>query len=231
MAKHLYHIRFDKIKSEISKQKSKIAYNLKNKSLLELSKNLGNSFYDVAIYEFLDNFKIIQDQNYALQIYNTFKSKHFTEQLYIHLGLDMFDNDLDKQIVFYSFVYFLYQNQNDTNTTIKQKLFYHYFLHYITIVNKNTPTNINFKDMTLSYIKDKDIVLKESYKIDEDTKIVDFKLLINKQEIIKLQGKSIKTLRKQSYKKLFLYLIENSEEYTKKSKKMLSLEDVKEMWE
>ena len=93
----------------------------------------------------------------------------------------MFDNSLDKQIVFYNFVYFLYQNQNDANTNIKQKLFYHYFLHYITIVNKNTSTNINFKDMTLSYIKDKDIVLKESYKIDGDTKIVDFKLLINKQ--------------------------------------------------
>jgi hypothetical protein len=66
--------------------------------------------------------------------------------------------------------------------------------------------------MTLSYIKNKDIVIKESYVLNKDTKIVDFKLLLNSKVKIQLEGKSIKTLRKQAYKKIFLYLIDEARE-------------------
>jgi hypothetical protein len=124
----------------------------------------------------------------------------------------MFDNTIDKQVVFYSFVYYLFTSSNKFTQDIQQKLFYHYFLHSISIVNKNTSTNINYKDMTLSYIKNKDIVIKESYMLNKDTKIVNFKLLLNSKVKIQLEGKSIKTLRKQAYKKIFLYLIDEDRE-------------------
>jgi hypothetical protein len=139
-----------------------------------------------------------------------FKSKTFIDELYTHLGLDMFDNTIDKQVVFYSFVYYLFTSSNKLTQDIQQKLFYHYFLHNITIVNKNTSTNINYKDMTLSYIKNKEIIIKESYVLNKDTQIVDFKLLINSE--VKLEGKSIKTLRKQAYKKIFFYLVDEARE-------------------
>ena len=80
--------------------------------------------------------------------------------------------------------------------------------------------------MSLSYIKDKDISLKESYKTDETSKTVNFKILVNKSEIIKLEGKSIKTLRKQAYKKLFYYLLDNSQLYIKKEKEKLSVKEI-----
>ena len=68
--------------------------------------------------------------------------------------------------------------------------------------------------MSLAYIKGKDITIKESYKSDETSKIVDFKLLIKnsnkemKNQNINIRGKSIKTLRKKAYKKIFMKLIE-----------------------
>ena len=212
MAKHLYSIGFDKIKHHISNNKDKISYHLKQSCRLELSKKFGKSFYDIAIYDFFDSLKILQNTTYAIQIYNYFKSKTFIDELYTHLGLDMFDNTIDKQVVFYSFVYYLFTSSIKPTQDIQQKLFYHYFLHNITIVNKNTSTSINYKDMALSYIKNKDITIKESYVLNKDTKIVDFKLLINSKVKIKLEGKSIKTLRKQAYKKIFLYLIDEARE-------------------
>jgi hypothetical protein len=66
--------------------------------------------------------------------------------------------------------------------------------------------------MTLSYIKNKDITIKESYVLNKDTKIVDFKLLLNSKVKIQLEGKSIKTLRKQAYKKIFFYLVDEARE-------------------
>jgi len=50
--------------------------------------------------------------------------------------------------------------------------------------------------MTLSYIKGKDIDLKESCKIAGD-KVV-FKILINQEAVVNLEGKSVKNLRKKS---------------------------------
>jgi hypothetical protein len=83
--------------------------------------------------------------------------------------------------------------------------------------------------MTQTYIKNKNIILKESYKTI-DNKVV-FKILINNQIKISLEGSSIKTLRKKAYKKIFFYLIE--EHQTDKDdleyKKMKALEEMQSL--
>ena len=225
MAKHLYHIGFNSIKQYISQNKSILNSYISDNDKIQVSKLFGKAYYEVAMYEFMKAYKIINDTKYSLQVLNVFKSNLFVDTLFSHLGLDMFENianknknmNRDKKAIFYTFVYFLFENGNDEKESIKDKLFRHYFLHYLSTMNKETSTNINFQDMTKSYIKsmkNKNITLKESYKIlenkeDMEDKKVIFYILIDKKVIITLEGKSIKTLRKKAYKKIFFWLIDS----------------------
>ena len=221
MAKHLYHIGFNSIKQYISQNKSILNSYISDNDKIQVSKLFGKAYYEVAMYEFMKAYKIINDTKYSLQVLNVFKSNIFVDTLFSRLGLDMFENmanknkNRDKKAIFYTFVYFLFENGNDEKEnkteSIKDKLFRHYFLHYLSTMNKETSTNINFQDMTKSYIKsmkNKNITLKESYKILEDKNVI-FHILIDKKVIITLEGKSVKTLRKKAYKKIFFWLIDS----------------------
>jgi hypothetical protein len=188
---------------------------------------LGRAYYEIAIFEFVKQYKIDQDVAYTVQVLNLFKRYDFVKMMYDYLHLNRFedsnyikkaDENLTKlyhQNIFYTFVYWLFDDSKDTQTPkVKDKLFNHYFLHYLSTFNSQSSINLNYKDMSLAYIKGKDITIKESYKSDETSKIVDFKLLVEaknqeiKNYIINIRGKSIKTLRKKAYKKLFMKLIE-----------------------
>jgi hypothetical protein len=66
--------------------------------------------------------------------------------------------------------------------------------------------------MVQGYIKGKNIVLKESYKIDNTKNEANFKILIDGDIVIDADGKSIKTLRKKAYKQIFFYLLDKKED-------------------
>jgi len=168
-------------------------------------------------------------------VLNIFKSNHFINELYNYLNLNRFEdeiyikksnqssiNDYQKSI-FYSFTYFLYTNINSAKEDIQAKLFSHYFLHHISTINTKTNTSLNYKDMTEGYIKGKDFKVKESYKIDDTTKNVNFKILLNGKIKINLDGKSIKTLRKKAYKEIFFYILDNQEN---KQNEKLALKEI-----
>ena len=190
----------------------------------ELSKVFGRGYYEVAIKDFFIQHKINKDPKYALQILNIFKANKFIQELYLQLDLKIFEDmiytknlsqsslsDYQKSI-FYSFVYFIYTNINPTKEDIQFKLFSHYFLHNISIVNTKTQTNINYKNMTQGYIKGKDIVLKESYKIDEMKNEVNFRILLDSEIVVDIYGRSVKTLRKKAYKQVFFYLLDKEDD-------------------
>jgi len=221
MAKKLYHIGIDTIKQFISTNYSNINSNIKDSQKFELSKNFGRSYYEISINDFFLKYKIQKDILYAIKVLNIFKSYKFIFKLYRYLNLERFEN-LDslslmnensikdyKKSIFYSFVYFLFTNIDDNKITISQKLFSEYFLHYISSINNSSLIHIDYKNLTLGIIKGKNIVIKESFKIDEQSKTAIFKIIINNEEKIILNGSSIKTLRKKAYKQTFLYLIDN----------------------
>ena len=224
MSKKLYQVGFHRIKHFISKHKDLINRYIKNSDKHELSKIFGKAYYEIAIKDFFTEFKINKNPKYALQVLNIFKSVQFIQEIYIQLGLEMFEDELYVQTlnetslkdyqksIFFSFVYFIYIDTNSQKEDIRLKLFSHYFLHYVSTINTKTDTNLNYKDMTATYIKGKNIEIKESYKIDKDDKNVNFKILVDKKVHISLDGLSIKTLRKKAYKEIFFYLLDNQEE-------------------
>ena len=212
MAKKLHQIGFNHIKHYISKNKDLINRYINNSDKHQLAKQFGKSYYEIAIKDFFDKQKIYKNPKYALQTLNIFKSKQFIQELSVYLDLAMFKDKESQTSIFYSFVYFLYDNINPDKKDIQLKLFHHYFLHHISTINTQTPTNLNYKNMTLAYIKGKDITIKESYKIDEDTQNVNFKILLNGKAKIDLDGKSVKTLRKKAYKLIFFYLLDHKED-------------------
>lgn len=224
MAKKLYSIGIDNIKHFISINKAKISTSIYNNSKLEISKIFGRGYYDIAINDFFIYYKINKDLNYSIKVLNILKSFIFIEELYRMLNLSMLEDkayvlklsenslkDYQKSI-FFTFVYFLYTNTNDKKQDVAVKLFNHYFLHYVSTVNNITQTNINYKNLTQGWLKGKNFTIKESYKIDEITKNANFKILLDGESIVNLNGKSIKTLRKKAYKKAFLYLIDDLNE-------------------
>lgn len=218
MAKKLYHIGLDKISKFITKNKKLIKEYIDDERRFELSKLFGRAYFDLAVNSFIKEFKIDKDLNYALYVLNFLKSNLFIKNIYTHLQLSRFETKkiLDENLllnyqkgVFYAFVYFLYENKSIEIEDIKAKLFKLYFFHFISTVKNPSNIKIDYKKMALSYIKGKDISIKESFKIDDKDGKAIFKILINQKEIIKLEGKSIKTLRKKAYKKVFFYLLDS----------------------
>jgi hypothetical protein len=220
MAKRLYHIGIDKIKTYILNQKSKIAQNIHDKDRFEISKVFGRTYYEVALHDFCMKYKIDKNIKYQLQVINIFKSSQFITDFYNILSLTIFEeghhfqmieNDTLKDYqksIFYIFIYFLHTNVNESKKEIADKLLSQYFFHHLSTINKANNIVLNYQNMTRSYIKGKNIVLKESYKIDENVN-VNFKIFVNQEVRIDLNGKSVKTLRKKAYKKIFFELIDS----------------------
>ena len=220
MAKKLYHIKIDEIKQFISLNYPKINTYVKDSHKFELTKSFGRAYYDIAINDFISQYKIDKDTLYAIKVLNILKSTQFIFELYSSLSLERFENinnisTMDenskkdyKKSIFYSFVYFLFTDINENKQTISKRLFLEYFLHHLSGISKSTPIFLDYKKLTLGILKYKNITIKESYKIDENN-IAVFKLLINDEEKFVSKGRSIKTLRKKVYKKAFLYFLDN----------------------
>lgn len=220
MAKKLYHVGFDTISEFISQNRKSIQTHIHPKERFEIEKVFGRAYFELAIANFIKQFHIDKDLHYALYILNQLKSNLFIYDLYKKLQLSMFEEkpycdthnedafkDYQKSL-FYGFVSFLYTQENTAKKKIQEKLFSLYFFHYIKTLTNPSGIHLEYKDMTLSYIKGKDIELKESYMMDEEKNRVNFKILINKEAVVQLEGKSVKTLRKKAYKKAFFYLID-----------------------
>ena len=222
VAKKLYHIGFETIVLFIAKHNTTLRKLSNDTQTQELAKTFGRAHYQLSIEKFINKYKL--DKSFSLQTLTLFNSLNFIEELSKHLQLERFEGVKDIKIIFYIFVYFLHHNPNREKEKIIKKLFEHYFLHTLSIYNTKTQTNINYKDMTLSYIKSKPIELKESYT--ETQEGVFFTIFINKEEKVTLKGKSIKTLRKKAYKQIFFFLLDNADTFTPKQNKQLSIKEV-----
>ena len=203
MARKLYSVKYEKVAEFIKNNKSEI------KSLLvsnhfEYAKLFGNTYYELRIKEFIEQYKIDKDKAYAMEVISFFKSSTYIEKLFSHIG--MFASEKNPKELFYVLVYVL---ENSKIEEAKEVLFYHSFLFYIFTLNKSSNIALDHKQMSLSLLKTSypNISIKESFGEKEETAY--FSLHLNTGMEIKEQGQSIKTLRKKVYKRLFFAIIDN----------------------
>ena len=213
MAKKLYAINFDTIKAYIAKNNkifNEISHTEDQNDILWM---FGKSYYEFAILKFFKNHAILKQKAYSKTLLHYFTSAEFISQTVEHLGLKQIlkkENNPKEQsvkIYFYSFVYIFYEKCFDAS--IENKLFEQNFLHYSTTIHNPTDIKIDYEKFIKNILKPK--VPKESFGECENG--VFFKLILQSKELVSLEGKSIKTLRKKAYKELFRTLgdIKNDE--------------------
>ncbi len=205
MAKKIYHLPLDNTRVFIKENRSDLTKLLYDKQYLEYTKRFGKSYYDKQIEEFIIFFKIDKNITYSLQTINYLSSNSFFDDISILLNFSQFDFKSTKvthRDFFYGFCYILCKKDVELFEYLLHKL----YLHFHSTLNNNTNINIDFKDMAKDLAIMRKLKLKESFGEDESNSY--FKIIFDDKIFIDLKGKSIKTLRKKAYKKLFFYLID-----------------------
>jgi len=221
MSKKINHIPLEKTRVFIAKNKAKLNKILTNKQHLQYSQRFGKNHFENKIEDFIIFFRIDKNISYALQTINYFNSNKFVENISNLLNFKQFDFDKNKtnqKEFFYGFCYILYINEKELFETFCEKL----FVHFHSSLNTNTSTNIDFKDMAIELAKTKKIKLNESFgELDKQS----YFIIKNENKIlVDIKGKSIKTLRKKAYKKLFYYLLDFEQEDDLSKKKAVVYE-------
>ena len=204
MSKKLYHIPLRKTIRFIEDNKTTLNKYIVDSSLLEYHKLLGKSYWILEIESFIKFFRIDRDINYTLNSIEYFNSKIFFDRIYEHLNFFKFDSnqkDIEKKDFIYAFFYLIYSSDLELFKSLTHQI----LLHYHTTFNQNTKIYIDYKEMVKSILKRDNKSIKESFGIDKNG--VFFSIFIDNELIINQKGKSIKTLRKNIYKKVLFLII------------------------
>ena len=198
MAKKIYSIPLQKSLKELANIKSKLNRLSKDNLYLELHSLRGKAYYFLEIEKFINFFKINKDETYSIKTIEYFNSKIFIEILSKHFNFSQYKIKEDNlKPFFYAFCSLFESFDKDSFSN----LFFKLFLHYHSQVNNSSNIEIDFKSISQALAKSRGLTIKESYKEIENQ--VFFNLLLNQKVAVSLKGKSIKTLRKKAYKKLF----------------------------
>jgi len=217
MAKKLYSTGIRYVQQFITEHKSHINALLQNPLSFEYSKIFGRSHYEIKIQEFIEAFKIDKDLDYAVSVLNNYKSYTFIYELYRRLNLERFETpkvaqmplhaqkDMHKSI-FYTFVFYVQSLPDPLHEEIHKRLFRFYFLHMLMMVHRKSNLVLDYQKLCQGLLKQKQLNVKESFHTQEDKAV--FKLFLSGRELLQMEGKSLKTLRKKAYKKLFYDLLD-----------------------
>jgi len=205
MAKKVYHIPLQKALQFIKANKTEINRLTTDTRYLEYAKQLGKCYYYLQIEEFIKFFKIDKDLTHSLKTMEYFNSAKFFEEISALINISQFDLEKTKTNT-KDFFYGLFYIFNKTDNQLFELFIHKIFLHHHTAFNSSSNINIDYKDMSHTIAKSKNLTLKESF--GEDEKDSFFKILLDDKVTIDEKGKLIKTLRKKAYKNLFYYLID-----------------------
>ncbi|MEA3522699.1 MAG: hypothetical protein U9R50_06965 [Campylobacterota bacterium] len=208
MAKKVYHIPLQDARLFMHEHKAVLNRLLSDKQFLEYAKRFGKGYYDAQIEAFVTFFKIDKDLGYALKTINHFSAESFLDDAYKLLNFSQYvfeKHKCSERNFFYGFCY-VFEKENPE---LFHKLMQKFFLHFHESLNSDSNITINYQEMAKSLAVSRKLTLKESF--GEDEKGAFFQLLLTKEPLIVERGKSIKTLRKKAYKKLFFYLINQDE--------------------
>ena len=203
MAKKIYHLPLQNTRVFMKEHKSHLNKLLKDRTYLRYTKTLGYTYFICEIEKFLAFVKIDTNIAFAMQSIKYFCSRSFLQEVYTHLQFSQFEmKNINEKEFFYGFCYLLKHH----NQKLFEFLLFKLFLHYHASLNQNTDTQIEFKDMAVEILKFRKQKIRESFG-EENTKSF-FKLYVDENICVDIQGKSIKTLRKKAYKELFYTLID-----------------------
>jgi hypothetical protein len=197
----MYNIPLNDMRLFIKENKSSLNEILRDRTLFEYRKIFGKSYYDLEIERFIEFFKIDKDKKYAVQIIKYFTSEKFLENVYKLLNFEQFDLKAIKSRDFlYTLVFYI--SKQDKN--LLEKFFHKLFLHFYTSTNQTTNIHVDYIELSSFIAKNRGLVLKESF--GEDAGSSYFQIFGDGKLLAQVEGKSLKTLRKKAYKKLFLEL-------------------------
>ena len=190
MAKKLYHLPLQRIKTFLSEHKSTIGSNLKNSKKLEYSKRFGKACYLLEIERFVSFLKIDKELEYALKLIGYFESKKFIDQLINLMELKSFCEAKREHL--YSVLHYLQEHKPQLFSDFLQQS----FMHYHTSQTKTPKTNP--QALATALAKDKNINFKESF--GEENGEAYFRILVDGVVVVEKRGKRIKQLRKEAYR-------------------------------
>ncbi len=203
MAKYLYHIPTKQIRGFLSKHKDLFVKALNHKDMFIYYKNFGKSFYALQVGEFLRFYKIDADYAFANRSYLHLFEERFLKNFYDLLNLreycSLYGNQKE---IFFIFIYILQTKDKTLADSFIQKV----FIHFYTLI-KRAPKK-DFIQIAQGICKARKLTLKESYTDKTDGKIT-FSLFVNSEEKVRLEGNSIKTLRKKAYKRLVFEILDS----------------------
>ena len=211
MARHFYHIPLQNTLQFIKTYKSTLSSLSRDKKSLEYYKQLGKSYYFLEIEEFIDFFKI--ELNHSLNTLAYFNSDVFMVEIERVLNFSQFELErynIETKEFFYLFCYLYVKREYDNFDTFIQKT----FLYFNTSLNTKSNIYLQYKEMSHTLAKSKNISIRESF--GEDSRDGFFKIFLDDNLIIQERGKRIKTLRKRAYKNLFDILLQWEEDKIEK---------------
>ena len=207
MAKHHYAIPLHKAHAFIKTSRTKLNTLSANAAKRELYATFGKASFTMEIEAFITFFKIDRDVTHANRIVHHLNSAAFIGELAKRLGFESFVREGSGELkpFFYAFCYLFARYEADDFHHVMQKS----FLHVSSAFNKSTPVTIDYEQMAHALAQSKKLEIANSFGEAENGSF--FTIRLNGREIVSLQGKKIKTLRKKGYKQLFYHLLELDE--------------------
>jgi len=190
MAKKLYHLPLQRIRSFLTEHKSTLGSNLKNSKKLEYSKRFGKASYLLEIERFICFLKIEKNLDHALKLITYFESKAFVQELSDLMALkDFCEGTRDH---FYGVLHYLEEHEPKLFSSFLQQS----FMHYHTSQTPSTKTDP--QTLATELAKSKKISFKESFGEEEGEAY--FRIVVDGVVVVEKRGKNIKRLKKEAYK-------------------------------
>jgi len=190
MAKKLYHLPLQRIRTFLSEHKSTLGSNLKNSKKLEYSKRFGKAYYLLEIERFVSFLKIDKELEYALKLIGYFESKKFIDQLINLMELESFCEAKREHL--YSVLHYLQEHEPKLFADFLQQS----FMHYHTSQTQTPKTNP--QTLATALAKSKKIDFKESFGEEEGEAY--FRIVVGGVVVVEKRGKMIRRLKKEAYK-------------------------------
>jgi len=205
MARHFYHIPLEKARHFIKTHRSELNAYLADTKLMTYHAIAGKGRWSLEIERFIGFFHIDDDIAYALRTMEYFLSKEFAQEMARILNFEQFSlTECHKNIkhLFFAFCHLYALKDSEAFALFAEKS----FIRYHAPFNRATDVKIDYKEMSRVLAQHRGKSLKESF--GENTEGSYFRLFLDGAVCVEEQGKSIKTLRKKAYRKLFRLLLD-----------------------
>jgi hypothetical protein len=132
MAKKLYHLPLQRIKTFLAHQKSTLHSNIKNSKKLEYAKRFGKASYLLEVERFICFLKIEKNLDHALKLINYFESETFIKELSTLMGIESFCEGRREHL--YLVLHHLKEHESELFSSFLQQCFMHFY-------TSQTPSN------------------------------------------------------------------------------------------